>query len=215
MHPSARGSGVGTLLSRGRMMFLHLARPQVPGTVASHIKGKYDQDGCAPFWECFGERFAPQWATSKDAEQALLMDPSYLSSLSDRQMEMTAIALSSLGAVNTASLGAFKMLMAEGLRPNGMYDPIDGGPTIRTELAATTSSIGRTHGRLFVGARGSQLGEDPIDALVSNARIDGFRAVRGRVGIGPDSQVDIDPDMATGLEAGFDELLGVFELKRS
>ena len=77
----ARGKKLGTLLSRGRFMLLHLVRSQIPQTVASHLRGRFDADGSAPFWRCFGAKFAPRWETSTEAEIALIEDPAQLSDL--------------------------------------------------------------------------------------------------------------------------------------
>ena len=89
---------------------------------------------------------------------------------------------------------------AEGLAPNGMYDPIDGGPTLVSELAATVSGRHRVHGRARIGATG------PVDALVSVAGIDRFRVVR--TGVELDRQtITIDPPAAAGLGVETDSLL--------
>lgn len=170
--PAARGQGVGTLMSRGRFLFLHLVASQVPTAVASHLRGRFDTDGSAPFWRCFGAHLAP-WPTSVEAESALAADPALLDSLAGHRRPVTAEVLDSLGAVNAASLPAYHLLQAEGMRPNGMYDPIDGGPTVVADIGDTASGRLRRHGRARVGRPGPA-----IDALVSVAGIDRFRALR-------------------------------------
>lgn len=192
--PDARGKRLGTLLSRGRFMLLHLVRSQIPQTVASHLRGRFDSDGSAPFWRCFGAKFAPQWETSTEAEIALLEVPSRLEGLAGHRSPVTAIVLESLGPVNDASLPAYHLLSAEGMVPNGMYDPIDGGPTVIVDLANTVTGRTRTHGRALIGDNPS------TDALVSVATVDDFRVIRTDVGIPNSTEITIGADAATTLD---------------
>ncbi|MEM7274098.1 MAG: arginine N-succinyltransferase [Actinomycetota bacterium] len=206
--PTARGRRLGTLLSRGRFMLLHLVRSQVPQTVAAHLRGRFDPDGSAPFWRCFGAAFAPRWATSTEAELALLADPKLLDDLAGHLHPVTAIVLESLGPVNAASLPAFHLLTAEGLVPNGMYDPIDGGPTVVAELVDTVTGRTRTHGRVVIG------GPAPIDALVSVATVDDFRVVRGPIGVANESELTLDEATAATLGVGTGTLVTAAGLRQ-
>ncbi|MGH1493539.1 MAG: arginine N-succinyltransferase [Acidimicrobiales bacterium] len=192
----ARGRGLGTLLSRGRFMFLQLVRSQIPNMVASHLRGRFDSAGFAPFWRCFGGHLAPQWRTSTEAELALLANPDRLAELAGHVRPLTAEVLDSLGPVNEASMPAFHLLRAEGMKPNGMYDPIDGGPTVIADLGDTITGQFRTHGRAELGAAG------PTDALVSPAAIDRFRVIRTGVTIDEASTITLDTEVAkaAGIE---------------
>ncbi len=196
MAPLARGRGLGALLSRGRLMFLHQVQRQTPSTVASHVRGRFEDDGSAPFWRCFGSHFAPEWENSMAAERALADDPSRLDDLIGRRRPVTAEVLDSLGPVNRASLPAFRVLMREGLRPNGMYDPIDGGPTLVAERAATTTGQARTSGRVrWCTERAT------TDALVAVTAVDEFRVSR--------MLVDLDEAETVGLTKSDGSALGV------
>lgn len=191
----ARGRGLGTVISRGRFPFLHLVGSQIPSTVASHLRGRFDADGSAPFWRCFGADLAP-WPTSTEAETALARDPALLDTLAGHRRPLTAEVLESLGPVNAASLPAFHLLGIEGLTPNGMYDPIDGGPTLVTDLADTVSGRHRIHGRAVLGTTGT------TDALVSVAGIDRFRVTRSAITAGDGTLVVDEPTaQALGVEA--------------
>ncbi|MEL6983422.1 MAG: arginine N-succinyltransferase, partial [Actinomycetota bacterium] len=196
---SARGRGLGTVVSRGRFPFLHLVGSQIPATVASHLRGRFDPDGSAPFWRCFGADLAP-WPTSTEAETALAHDPALLDTLAGHRRPLTAEVLESLGPVNAASLPAFHLLGLEGLTPNGMYDPIDGGPTLVADLADTVSGRHRIHGRATIGDPG------PTDALVSVAGIDRFRVTRAAITVEP-GQLQIDRATALALRIDDDALL--------
>ncbi len=202
----ARGRGLGTLLSRGRFMFLQLVRSQIPNIVASHLRGRFDDDGSAPFWRCFGLHLAPRWPTSTDAELALLADPDRLAELAGHVRPLTAEVLNSLGPVNAASMPAFHLLRAEGLKPNGMYDPIDGGPTVIADLADTVTGRFRTHGRAVLGETGT------VDSLVSVATVDRFRVIRTKVSIGEASTVSLSADVAAEVGVAPKTLLAVAPL---
>ncbi len=191
---AGRNRRLGTLLSRGRFLFLHLVRSQAPATVAAHLRGRFDPDGSAPFWKCFGARFAP-WKNSIEAEAALAAYPDQIEKLADLVLPLTPLDLDSLGLVNSASLPAFRMLMKEGLRSNGMYDPIDGGPTVAAKLNETWSGRHRVHGHAVLDHGG------PTDALVAVPSVARFGAVR--------SGVDIDDDSAIHLADHTARLLGL------
>jgi arginine N-succinyltransferase len=195
--PAGRSRRLGTLLSRGRLLFLHLVRSQTPPTVAAHLRGRFDPDGFAPFWQCFGARFVP-WATSVEAEKVLAAGPEQLIQLTDLVLPLTPTDLDSLGLVNSASLPAFRMLMQEGLRSNGMYDPIDGGPTVAAEITETWTSRNRVHGRAAIDRPGL------IDSLVSVPSVARFVAVRTGIEMGDDSEIRLAREdvEVLGLDTG-------------
>ncbi len=197
--PPARSRRLGTLLSRGRFMLLHRVNSQIPSTVASHLRGRFDADGSAPFWRCFGAHFAPRWTTSTEAEIGLIEDPSQLDELADHMLPLTAPVLDCLGPVNHASLPAFHLLRREGLDPNGMYDPIDGGPTVRAELADTVTARTRTHGRARLAPSGAA---PQTDALISVTTVDRFRVARGPIDLdGSSIVIAADTAELLGIEA--------------
>lgn len=207
--PLARGRRLGTLLSRGRFMFLHLVASQVPSTVASHLRGRFDEDGSAPFWGCFGSHVSPDWLTSTEAEQALIEDPKRLDRLAGHRLPLTAEVLESLGPVNAASLPAFHLLQAEGLRPNGMYDPVDGGPTLVADVGETITGRLRVHGRARIVDRENV---DPVDGLVSVAGVDRFRVARAGIRVG-DGTIAVSGGIARALRIETDALLAAAPLE--
>ncbi|NNE94941.1 MAG: hypothetical protein HKN24_02835 [Acidimicrobiales bacterium] len=204
---AGRGQRLGTLLSRGRFMFLHLVRSQTPTTIAAHIRGLFDDDGVAPFWQSFGAQFV-SWGNSIEAEQVLAVGPERLDELADRVLPLTPTDLRSLGVVNAASMAAFRMLIREGLRSNGMYDPIDGGPTVAAELANTTSGRQRVHGPVVVAEAGT------VDALVAVPSVARFAAVRTEVSIAAEGDVRLTADVAASLGVTGGDLITVLPLDR-
>lgn len=203
--PRGRGRGLGPLLSRGRLMFIHQVSRQVPATIASHLRGTFAPDGTAPFWNCFGDHFTQGWANSVAAERALADDPTRLDDLAGHRRPVAADVLDSLGPVNRASLPAFRLLMREGLRPNGMYDPIDGGPTLVAERERTVTSQRRLHGR----ARIDDNLADPVVALAAVTNVDRFRVVRMPISVGPNDRIAVTRSTAEELQIEEGALLAV------
>ncbi len=203
--PDGRGRGLGSLISRGRFMFLHLVRSQIPTTIASHLRGRIDDEGLAPFWHSFGAHFVP-WSNSTDAEAALAADPSLLDDLADLVLPLTAPDLDSLGLVHASSLPAFRILMKEGLRSNGMYDPIDGGPTVVRDLADTMSSSARVHGPVALTPDGE------IDSLIATPSVARFAVVRSGIDIDPAGTIGLDPSKASALGIGAGDLVSALPL---
>ena len=189
--PTARGQGHGTTLSRGRFMLLHLVRHQVPRTVVSHLRGTFDDAGNAPFWLTVRDAIGPEWPTSTDAEQALADHPDRLLELAGHILPLEPEALGSLGVVNAASKPAFTLLLNEGLLPNGMYDPVDGGPTVAGPLESTATHHTRRHGRTRIATP-----DNPVDALVTTSSVARFRATRALVSL-DDHQGTVTVDAAT------------------
>ena len=209
--PSARRRGYGPLLSRGRLMFIHQVQRQVPATIASHLRGSFAPDGTAPFWACFGDHFTSGWANSVAAEHALADDPGRLDDLAGHRRAVTADVLDSLGPVNQASLPAFRLLMREGLRPNGMYDPIDGGPTLVAERDHTVSSQRRVHGRALIADTLAA----PVDALVAVTNVDRFRVMRVPTSLDTSDRITVDRRTADALSINDGALLAVAPLEVS
>ncbi|MDA3039814.1 MAG: arginine N-succinyltransferase [Actinomycetota bacterium] len=206
--PAGRGAGHGTLLSRRRLLFLLIVGSQVPPLLVSHLRGVFDSDGTAPFWRSFGARFLPEWPTSPDAERALQTDPARIALLSRRVITLTPELLGSLGPVNAASQPAFCLLRAEDLRPNGMYDPVDGGPTIMRSLSQTTSAR-----RRIVASAVIDDAAGPTDALVSTVSVSDFAATRGQVDLRADGSIAISSSTARRLSIATGALISVVPLE--
>ena len=209
LRPDARGAGHGAVLSRGRLMLLHLLASQIPSSVVSHLRGTFDEHGHAPFWALFGRAFAPEWETSPVAEQALGLDPSQLRQLADKSLPLSPDVLHCLGRVNSASLPAFRALVSEGLEPTELFDPVDGGPTVRAELSETVTHRLRIHGRAQILAE-----MDGPDSLISTVSIGSFRLTRGAAATGVDGRVAIAEGTAYRLGVDASRLIAAAPLRR-
>lgn len=206
--PEARGQGLGSLLSRGRLAFLVPVAAHVPGLLVSHLRGPMGTGPSAPFWTRFGRDVLPQWSTSVTAEAGLIEDPERLGELTGHSLAVDPSLLDVVGSVHRLSLPAYRILQAEGFVSNGMYDPVDAGPTVTCDLVAT--STWRRHRRCRVDA--SERFDDPdgpaeaVDGIVTNGAVTGFRACRATVGSPRRSRAnaegDGDPDAGHGVDSG-------------
>ena len=210
--PEGRGAGHGTLLSRGRLLFLLIIGSQIPPLLVSHLRGVFDPDGTAPFWRAFGAKFLPEWPTSPDAERALQTDPARIASLSRRVIALTPDLLGSLGPVNSASQPAFYLLRAEDFRPNGMYDPVDGGPTLVRSLGQTASARRRVVGAAFIDESVIDESVGSTDALVSTLSVSDFAAMRCGVDVRPDGSIGVNSSTARQLAIDAGSLVSVVPL---
>ncbi len=169
----ARGRGLGSLLSRGRLAFLVPVAEQVPELLVSHLRGPMGTGSSAPFWTRFGREVLPEWPTSVRAEAGLIEEPERLSELTGHTIDIDPSLLDVVGSVHRLSLPAYRILQAEGFVPNGMYDPIDAGPTVTCDLTGTTTWL--RHRRLAVDDDGDG---GTTDAIVTNGAVADFRAAR-------------------------------------
>jgi len=55
--PEARGSGVGRLLSLGRLAFIHAHRMRFADRLMADVRGWVDEEGKSPFWEHLTSKF--------------------------------------------------------------------------------------------------------------------------------------------------------------
>ncbi|MEM9133564.1 MAG: arginine N-succinyltransferase [Actinomycetota bacterium] len=178
----ARGRGLGSLLSRGRLAFLVPVVDQVPALLVSHLRGPMGTGPSAPFWSRFGREVLPEWPTSVRAEAGLVEEPERLGELTGHTLAVDPSLLDVVGSVHRLSLPAYRILQAEGFVSNGMYDPVDAGPTVTCDLDATTTW--RRHRLLTVAAAPDAV--DPLDAIVTNGAVAAFRACRTTIGLPAD-----------------------------
>ncbi len=161
--PRARGRGHGALLSRGRLLWLRLVAGQVPGTVVSYLRGRVDGDR-VPFWEALSARLHGRCVEPPD-------DPTVLAGVSvPLDPELAAL----LGRLHPATRPAFELLVAEGLRPDGRFDPVDGGPTLSGELRHLATPRATATARL---ASRTRLGGDTTEILLALPDPVAFRAL--------------------------------------
>ncbi len=137
--PEARGTGVGRLLSIGRLGFIHAHRDRFEDHLMADIRGWVDATGTSPFWKHLTSKFIQTEFDEADHHSAgeggfivelLPALPILMNLLPDG---VAACA----GKPHDLSAGAKKLLMAAGFEDTDLCDIFDGGPAIRCRTDRT------------------------------------------------------------------------------
>jgi arginine N-succinyltransferase len=181
LRPEWRKGGAGRLLAQSRYMLIGTDTTRFAEMVLAELRGWFDQDGVAPFYECLASKFfrlpfdeADLMSASTDGQ--FIMDlaprhPIYLELLPERVRRV-------VGEVHEDGRAALSMLRGEGFRYQGLIDIFDGGPTVacpRDDIRTVRENVGR---RVRLAAEV----EGPM-ALVSTDAVERFRAVRAPVAL--------------------------------
>ena len=143
--PEARGSGIGRLLSLGRLGFIHAHRARFEDRLMADIRGWVDADGVSPFWEHLTSKFIQlgfdeaDRLSSGDAGFIVELLPALPILLNLLPPNVEAAA----GKPHDLSAGAMGLLMSAGFQDTDLCDIFDGGPAIRclTDRTLITQSV--------------------------------------------------------------------------
>jgi len=137
--PDARGTGVGRLLSLGRLGFIQAHRDRFEDRLMADIRGWVDSEGVSPFWTHLTSHFirtdfdeADRLSSGNDSFIIELLPslPILLNLLPERVAE-------SAGKPHDLSAGAMGMLLSAGFEDTDLCDIFDGGPAIRCRTDRT------------------------------------------------------------------------------
>ena len=173
--PEARGTGVGRLLSLGRLGFIHANRERFKDRLMADIRGWVDADGQSPFWQHLTSKFIQTDFDTADKMSA--GDAAFIVELLPALPIMLNLlpesVLACAGKPHDLSAGAMGILMSAGFEDTDMCDIFDGGPAIRcnTDRTLVTQSV-------FV-ATGGGVTEADVKYLHFTGEGEAFRAVLG------------------------------------
>ncbi len=143
--PDARGTGVGRLLSLGRLGFIHANRDRFKDRLMADIRGWVDADGKSPFWEHLTSKFIQTDFDTADklssGDAAFIVE--LLPALPIMLNLLPESVMNSAGKPHDLSAGAMGMLMSAGFEDTDLCDIFDGGPAIRclTDRTLVTQSV--------------------------------------------------------------------------
>lgn len=130
------------LLSRARLLFLHLHAPRFSDRIVAEFPGLLDAEGHSPFWDAVGRRFFdmdyPQAeAVAGGRSKAFIADlmpqsPIYVPLLPEA-------AQRAIGQLHPDGELPFDILLTEGFDAESYIDIFDGGPTAEGRLQALRS----------------------------------------------------------------------------
>lgn len=140
--PEARGSGVGRLLSIGRLGFIHAHRDRFEADLMADIRGWVDVNGTSPFWEHLTSRFIQTDFDEADhhsaGEAEFIVE--LLPALPILMNLLPESAAACAGKPHDLSAGAMGLLLGAGFQETDMCDIFDGGPAIRCKTDNTLIS---------------------------------------------------------------------------
>jgi len=202
VRPEFRGGGNGSLIARSRYLLIATQPERFGRTILSELRGVVNEDGSCPFYQHLAKKFFQMEFDEAD----------HLSGVSDKQFILDLMpkypiyvdllppeAQAAIGQVHDDGVGARRLLEKEGFRYERVIDIFDGGPTM---------SAPRDH---LLGVRDSQVlridgsGAGTKRGLLSNNRIDGFRACAAMVKVNQEQgsiSVDASVQKALGLTSG-------------
>jgi arginine N-succinyltransferase len=195
---SLAGTAWAELNSRGRLLFV-AAHPQrfAEGMVVE-IVGESDDYGESPFWDAVGRHFfAMPYAEAERlcglrsrAYLAELMPhyPIYVPLLPDSAQE-------AMGLVHPRAQVSFDILTREGFETDHYIDIFDGGPTLHARTCGIRSIAQSRQASVTLGERSA----GGRSYLVSNDRLQGFRAVVVELDWQPGQPLLLDPLAAEAL----------------
>ena len=143
--PEARGSGVGRLLSLGRLAFIHAHRERFADRLMADVRGWVDQDGNSPFWEHLTSKFIQ--TDFDDADRLSSEDGTFIVELCPALPILLnllpAIVSDCAGKPHDLSAAAMGLLLSAGFEKTDLCDIFDGGPAVRcwTDRTLITQSV--------------------------------------------------------------------------
>ena len=143
--PEARGTGVGRLLSLGRLGFIHANRDRFEDRLMADIRGWVDADGASPFWQHLTSKFIQTEFDTADrmsaGDAAFIIE--LLPALPILLNLLPEIVDDCAGKPHDLSAGAMGILMSAGFENTDLCDIFDGGPAVRcrTDRTLITQSV--------------------------------------------------------------------------
>jgi len=173
--PAHRGKGLGTLLSKSRLLFIAEMPQRFAEKVIAEIRGISDDRGRSPFWDGLGRHFFSMDFPTADhlvgsgnksfIAELMPKHPIYVVFLPEEAQE-------AIGEPHPNSRRAMELLEDEGFHYENYVDIFDGGPTVecrRDEIRAVRTSKRRS---VEIGSVES---ENATRCLLANTRARDFR----------------------------------------
>jgi arginine N-succinyltransferase len=209
--PGHRGKGLGTLLSKSRLLFIAEFPERFSDKVIAEIRGVSDDEGRSPFWDGLGQHFfAMDFPTADHLVGA--GNKSFIAELMPKHpiyvLFLPSEAQQAIGKPHPNSKQALQLLEDEGFHYESYIDIFDAGPTVecrRRDIRAVRESQ-RLHARL------ASIGKAGQKALLSNTLDRGFRSCLGMVGFEGTDTVSITPEVAEALQVSEGDAIRVLSL---
>lgn len=193
-----RQAGIGRLLSLSRFLFMAAFPQRFDPEVFAEMRGYLDDQGISPFYEGVLHHFVnlDRGSLVKEMEKGFAFVPYILPDHHIYAELLPESARVCIGKVHPNTVPALKMLQEEGFQPIDKIDLVDGGIWISAPLASV---------RAFRESRTATVGDiadTPLvgdDYLISNERLQNYRATLGKIAIHNSRTVSLDENTANAL----------------
>jgi len=204
LHPDYRKSGVGRLLSLGRLMAIGMAPKNFDPMVIAQMRGVIDDNGNSPFWENVCQKFCP--ISFQDLDIHLRKSKQFLIDLLPQiplyihmmPPEIQAI----LGQTHPNTQGAAHMLMQEGFGTTDHIDIGDAGPILsanRDDIRVIRDSRKVSILEIHDQPQTTPENPDAVDCLLSVKTPTGVRITQAPIASFLDHGVGISAEIARSL----------------
>lgn len=211
-----RRDGIGTLLSRSRLLFLADFKSRFNHLVFAELRGWLDENEQSPFWNCLGQNFFGLSYQKADFLSAIhgsqfisdLMPkyPVYLDLLPNEAQTV-------VGKPNIDAQGALHILQKEGFKYTGYVDVFDAGPCVQTELDSI-ATVRTSQDVVLAEIVDSECSNGFSDHfyMVSNSCINGYRVIKTRITLLGDRCIGLPQKAAAMLNVEQNSLLRIAEV---
>ncbi len=218
LHPDYRKSGVGRLLSLGRLMAIAMAPQHFDVMVIAQMRGVIDDNGNAPFWENVCQKLCP--ISFQDLDKHLRKRKQFLIDMLPQipiyiylmPPEVQAI----LGKIHPKTQGAAHILGEEGFTATDHIDVGDAGPIVsapRDEIRIIRDSRKVRIIEIYHGSNTTPKNPDAVDCLLSVQTPTGVRITQASVSKFLDYGLGISPEVAQSLGVSIGQTLWIAPVK--
>lgn len=204
LSPHYRQTGVGRLLSLGRLMAIGIYPQRFDTMLIAQMRGVIDKHGQSPFWKAVSHHFCP--LSFKDLDRHIRKSKHFLLDLFPHipiYVHMLPKEIQSiLGKTHVETQGAAHLLIQEGFSVTAHIDIGDGGPIL--QASRDTIRLIREHHRVPVTALLESPPTDGLDCLLAIQTPTGPHITQTKVSPGTENGIGISRILAhdLGIEQG-------------
>ena len=152
--------------------------------IVAEIRGKVNKQGQSIFWNYFSRYFFNE--DIFDNDKMSYIDNSFITESIPKHpflvSPLNRKAQIIIGKPNDSAFPAFKMMVSQNFKPNGLIDIIDAGPCLDCNL----SNIKLVKTNKIVKIQSFGLPKQDFEGLISNTTLKDFRVVRSSYSINED-----------------------------
>lgn len=171
---AARGTGAGRLVAQTRYLLMAAGFERFGDRVLAELRGVVREDGSSPFFDHVTRPFFRMTFDEADRMSAATDNQFILDLMPNHPIYVDLLpqeARDVIGITHDQGVGARKLLEWEGFTYDRYIDIFDGGPLM--SVATRQARTARESRRVTVHAATAI--DEPVQAIVSNDRVDGFK----------------------------------------